>query len=307
MGARPERAAGVSMDDLISHLLSPDALTTVTHAVLVLCFGLAAAWLAALGVGSLASRRMGADHGRVIRRVAWLLLAVLAVLSALSQLGVDLGVLLGAAGILTVALGFASQTSASNLISGLFLLAERPFVVGDALRIGATTGEVIAVDLLSVKIRTYDNLFVRIPNETLLKSEITNLTHFPIRRIDLHLGVAYKEDLDQVCEVLLAVAQRNPRMLDEPAPTILFTGFGDSSVNLRLGVWTRREGYVDQVSALHKAVKRALDEAGIEIPFPHRTLYTGAVTAPLPVRLVSAEDEPGRSAPDASPPGDPAC
>jgi len=106
-----------------------------------------------------------------------------------------MGLLLGAAGILTVAPGFASQTSASNLVSGLFMIAEHPFGVGDTIRLGSIAGEVPSIDLLSVNLRTPDNLYVRIPNETMIKSEITNLTRFPIRRLDLEIGVAYKENL----------------------------------------------------------------------------------------------------------------
>ena len=85
------------------------------------------------------------------------------------------------------------------------------------------------MNLLSVKLRTFDNLFVRIPNETMIKSEVTNLRRFPIRRIDLQIGVAYKEDLREVREVLLEVADRNPLCLEEPAPLIIFQGDGDSS------------------------------------------------------------------------------
>ncbi|MFN9975907.1 MAG: mechanosensitive ion channel family protein, partial [Phycisphaerae bacterium] len=113
---------------------------------------------------------------------------------ALDSLGFDLKVLLGAAGILTVAVGFAAQTSASNLISGLFLMFERPFVVGNSIVIGDLRGEVVAIDMLSTKIRTFTNMMVRIPNETLVKSNIVNLSYFPIRRVDLEVGVAYSSD-----------------------------------------------------------------------------------------------------------------
>ena len=117
--------------------------------------------------------------------------------SALRELGFKLSVLLGAAGVLTVAVGFASQTSASNIISGLFLLGERPFSVGDVIRVGSTTGEVLSIDLLSAKLRTFENLFVRIPNETLIKSEVTNLSRLPVRRLDLKIGIAYKEEVGE--------------------------------------------------------------------------------------------------------------
>jgi hypothetical protein len=101
------------------------------------------------------------------------------------QLGFDFTVLLGAAGIVTVAIGFASQTSASNLISGLFLVWRRRSGIGDIVTVDGVTGEVLSVDLLSTKLRTFDNLQVRIPNETMVKARITTLNRFPLRRVDL--------------------------------------------------------------------------------------------------------------------------
>jgi small-conductance mechanosensitive channel len=226
----------------------------------------------------------------ILRRVSFYGIAGLFAASALMELGFDLGVLLGAAGILTVAIGFASQTSASNVISGLFLLGERPFSVGDVIRVNGTTGEVLSVDLLSVKLRTFDNLFVRIPNETMIKTEVTNLRRFPIRRVDLQVGVAYKEDLRRVREVLLDVADRNPLCLEEPAPVIIFQGYGESSINHQFSVWAATDNYLELRNSIPLEIKEAFDEAGIEIPFPHRTLYTGAETDAFPVRQADRAD-----------------
>ena len=258
--------------------------------LLVLVVGLFLARMASLAVGRAMSKRFGAQHIMIAQRSTRYGVTVLVLISALRHVGFDLGVLVGAAGLLTVAIGFASQTSASNLISGIFLMGEQPFVIGDVIRVGGTTGEVIAMDLLSVKLRTFDNLFVRLPNETLLKSEITNLTRFPIRRLDLQIGVAYKEDLTRVREVLDAVADRNPVCLDEPAPLFIFQGFADSALTFQFSVWAARENFLDLRNSIYLEIKQAFDQANIEFPFPHRTLYTGAVTTPFPIRLVSGAD-----------------
>lgn len=220
------------------------------------------------------------------RGIYYFLLAVVLV-SALNEMGFKLSVLLGAAGILSVAVGFASQTSASNLISGLFLLSEKPFVVGDVIRVGGVTGEVLSIDLLSAKLRTFDNLYVRIPNETMLKSEVTTLTRFPIRRLDVPVGVAYKEDTEKVRELLFAVANKNPLCLDEPAPRFMFLGFGDSAQNLQLSLWVKRENFLDLKNTIHYEIKQQFDEQGIEIPFPHVSLYAGTATDPFPVQVVN--------------------
>lgn len=257
----------------------------VLRAIAIVIAGLLVAFLARTALERILRARSSAAHAAVVSRLVWYLMLAVVVLAAIKQLGFDMSVLLGAAGILTVALGFASQASASNLISGLFLLGEQPFVAGDIIKVGETMGEVISIDLLSVKLRTFDNLFVRVPNEKLLKSDITTLTRFPIRRFDLMVGVAYKEDLGRVREVLLATAERNPLCLDEPEPLMIFQGFGDSAQEVQFSVWAARENWLDLRNSFSEEVKRAFDEAGIEIPFPHRSLYTGKLSDPFPVRV----------------------
>ncbi len=217
--------------------------------------------------------------------------SLLIVLMVLHAAGVRLGALLGAAGIAGVAIGFASQTSLSNLISGLFLVWERPFQVGDVLECGCDQGVVHSIDLLSIQLRTYNNKLIRIPNEILIKSAFTNITRFPIRRMDIKIGVAYKEDVERVMEILREVADRNPYCLDEPEPVIIFQGFGDSALEILFAPWFAKQDYVAMRNSLLVEVKRRFDAEGIEIPFPHRTLYAGAVTDPFPIRLVG--DPPG--------------
>lgn len=239
-------------------------------------------------VGKIAARRAGPRHAEVLQRTSFYGFLVLTVGVVLSHLGFDLKVLLGAAGVLTVAIGFASQTSASNIISGLFLLGERPFVVGDTLQIADTIGEVVSIDLLSVRIRTFDNLAVRVPNETLLKTTFTNLTHFPIRRLDILIGVAYDSDIEEVRRVLLGVADRNALCLDEPRPLFLFKGFGDSALSVQFSVWAVKENYLEMRNTIYVEIKRALDAHGIVIPFPQRTVHI--VESGEKIRTASKQD-----------------
>lgn len=229
------------------------------------------------------------QRGLVVGKLLWYggLFAIL--VTVLTELGFSLAPLLGAAGIVGIALGFASQTSVSNVISGFFLMGEEPFVVGDIIEVGSTRGYVLSIDMMSVKLRTFDNRFVRIPNESLIKTEVINVTRFPIRRVDMQIGVAYKEDLEVVREVLLQVARDNPLCLMEPEPLFVFQGFGDSSVNYLFGVWGTRENWLTLRTSMYEEVKAAFDARGIEIPFPHRTLYVGAATDPFPIR--SFDDE----------------
>jgi small-conductance mechanosensitive channel len=226
-----------------------------------------------------------AQQRLVLLRLSNAIILGFAVATALGALGLKLGVLLGAAGVATVALGFAAQTSVSNLISGVFLMVEQPFVVGDVIDVGGITGEVLSIDLIAVRLRTFDNVLARIPNETMLKANVKNMTHFQIRRVDMKLGVAYKEDLGRVKATLFELAERNILALRDPAPQLQYLGFGDSSIDIQFSVWAARPHFLDLRNSLYEEIKKTFDEKGIEIPFPHRTLYAGSVTLPIPVKM----------------------
>lgn len=272
----------------LSEIFSADLDAVVYfQALVIIIIGFILARLASLAVRRAFSESASPHVAVLTQRAAFYLILSLSVITALHQLGFNFGVLLGAAGILTIAVGFASQTSMSNLISGLFLIGERPFAIGDLIKIGDTVGEVLSIDLLSVKLRRFDNTYVRIPNETIIKSEVSTLTKFPIRRIDVQISVAYKEDIARVRQVLLDVADKNPLCLEEPSPLFLFQGFGDSSINLQFSVWVKTEEYLTLKNNIQLEIKAAFDQEQIEIPFPHRTLYAGSETEPFPVTIVT--------------------
>ena len=276
--------------DLIASL-NPTAILTGLRVLILLLLGLILASLASRLSRRLMKDRLTAHLQLLIRRTVFYGILALFIASAMRELGFSLAVIMGAAGVLSVAIGFASQTTASNLISGLFLIGERSFEIGDIIKVGDTTGEVLSIDALSVKLRTFDNLFVRIPNETLIKSEVTTLSRFPIRRLDLKLGVAYKEDIKQVREVLMTVADDNLLCLDEPGPLFVFTGFGDSALEIQFSVWAKRENFLSLRNTITAEIKAAFDQAGIEIPFPHLSIYTGEVTKPFPMTMVGHEPD----------------
>jgi len=255
----------------------------------LLLLGILLGSLAARTAGRLVESRISRHHQVMMRRLVFYLVFLIFAMAALREAGFSLQVVLGAAGILTVALGFASQTSASNIISGLFLVMEKPFEIGDVIEADATIGEVVAIDLLSVKLRTPDNLYVRIPNETLIKTRVINRSRFPIRRIDLVIGIAYAEDVERVKELLLSLAEANAVCLEEPKPFVLVTGFGASSVDLQFSFWVVKEEFLEGRGTMMIAVKKALDEAGIEIPFPHTSVYAGSHSAPFRIQLVDSE------------------
>jgi len=264
-------------------------LKSLLLALILLVVGYLAARFLSRAAHHMLRDRLSPHHIALTQRLLFYSIFILFGVSALHQLGFNLGVLLGAAGVLSIAVGFAAQTSISNLISGLFVMGEKAFTIGDIIRVGETTGEVLSVDLLSVKLRTFDNLFVRLPNETIIKSEVTTLTKFDIRRIDLQLGIAYKENIEAVRNVLKQVVNDHVNCLEEPEPLIILTGFADSAVTLQLSFYVERKNFLMVRNEIYEQIKLAFDTAGIEIPFPHRTLYTGDVTKPFPVRVVGGE------------------
>ena len=254
------------MRELLQQWLASPGLGRAAAAFVVLGIGVLLARLASAAVGRLVSRRGTAQQALLSRRTVFYGVLGLTVASVLRQLGVDLSVLLGAAGVLTVALGFAAQTSASNLISGLFLLAERPFVIGDVIRAGGTTGEVVSIDLLSLKLRTLDNLLVRIPNEWLLKNEITNYTRYPIRRVDVRFTVGFRQDLTRVRELLEGIANAQPLCFDEPRPQLQVQGFGAAGIDLLFSVWAQRDNVIEVGNAVQQGMQEAFARAGVELP-----------------------------------------
>ncbi|MEX0680178.1 MAG: mechanosensitive ion channel family protein [Balneolales bacterium] len=233
------------------------------------------------------SRHYTSHYGLLAGKLVFYVGLALIVVMILYEFGFGLAPLLGAAGILGIAIGFASQTSVSNVISGIFLIAEQSFVVGDILNVGGNIGVVLSIDILSVKIRMFDNRMLRVPNESMIKSEFINITRFPIRRVDCNISVAYKEDLNRVRQVLFDVADKLPMCLQEPPPLLIFDKFGNSSIDILFVAWAAREEFLVLRNALNMGIKERFDKEGIEIPFPHISVYAGSASKPLPVDLLS--------------------
>lgn len=269
----------------IENIVSDDFLKLALRIVVIIAIGLPVLFMLRGWARSFFTKRYASHYGMLAGKIVFYAGLTILVVMVMGQMGLSLAPLLGAAGILGVALGFASQTSVSNIISGLFLIAEQPFKVDDIITVNATTGIVMSVDMLSVKMRTFDNKFVRIPNETIIKTEVTNLTRFPIRRFDALVSVAYKEDIEHVRQVLQKVAEKNEYSLAEPEPLILFNAFGASSIDMELRVWGQSDEWLLLKNSIYEEIKEQFDEADIEIPFPHVSLYSGKATGAIPIEI----------------------
>lgn len=175
--------------------------------------------------------------------------------------------LLGAAGL---AIGLALQGTLSNLAAGVMLLVFRPYKVGDFIDAASRFGNVEEIDLFTTILRTFDHKQVVIPNSQIWGAQIINHSHHKIRGVDMHFGVAYKEDTIKVRKLIQEVLDDSSYILDEPAPFIEVETLNDSSVDFLVRPFCKGENYFDILYSVPEQIKIKLDEANVEIPFPHR-------------------------------------
>ena len=261
-----------------------ERLSEIVVAIILAFIGFVIARLVSNAFIRTIGNRFNAHQRLLWRRGIFYFIFLLFIMTSLREAGFKLSVFLGAAGILTVALGFASQTSATNLISGLFLIGEGSFEVGDTIQItlirGQTIeGQVISIDLLSVKLLTLDNVYIRLPNEQLIRTPVMNLSKYPIRRIPITLAINFHEDIIKVRQALLDVAAKYPLVMDDPKATVTVTAFRESSIELLFSVWCRQENALKVRDEMQERVRNGFVENQIEIPVPKM----GLIDRPIPL------------------------
>ena len=191
-------------------------------------------------------------------------------LVGLSQLGVELGPLLAGLGIAGFIVGFALQDSLSNFAAGIMILGYRPYDVGDVIEAGTVFGTVSGMSLVSTTILTFDNQTLIVPNAKIWGDVIKNVTNQQERRVDIDVHVAHSEDVEKTEQVLRGVLAANPKVLEEPAPTVQLHKLLENSLRFVVRPWVRTEDYWEVYWDLTRAIKRRFDEEGIEIPHPKR-------------------------------------
>ena len=217
--------------------------------------------------------RLRRDHVQIISKVVYYAIVSVAVLFILSAVGVDPSGLLVAGGIAGIVLGFASQSIVGNLVSGLFLLFERPVKIGEQISLGDVSGFVEDINILSTTIRKYDGLYVRMPNQTVFTSNITNLVSHVARRFEYLVGIRYSDDADQAIHIIGHVIDQQPFALRDPEPQIFVDNLGDNSVNIMVRIWAPVSEWYSLKMKLLWLLKKELESAGIEIAFPQRVVW----------------------------------
>jgi small-conductance mechanosensitive channel len=204
------------------------------------------------------------------------LVLVIGIFIVLENTGIHLGALTVFAGAVGVGVGFGLQNIASNFISGLVILAERPITIGDRVEVAGVVGQVQQIRARSTVILTNDNIAMIVPNSKFIDSPVTNWTYSDPRvRFRVPIGVAYGSDVNKVREALIAAGRSNSHVLEDPAPSVFLNKFGESSIDFELVVWSREMSHRPSrfKSDLNFAIEEKLREAGIKIPFPQRDLH----------------------------------
>lgn len=217
--------------------------------------------------------RLDETLGKFVCRIAHSLFLIVVALSGLERLGINttsVAAILAAAGL---AVGMALQGSLSNFAAGVMMILFRPFKVGDLIEVAGTRGIVEEVHVFNTLLRTPDNVQVIIPNSSVTAANISNYSRKPMRRIDLVVSCAYKDDLRAVKQFLTELITSDPRVLKDPQPVVMVAELAAHSVDFFVRPWVATPDYFVVRSDLIEGIKLGFDERGFQIPFPQRDVH----------------------------------
>jgi potassium efflux system protein len=269
----------------------PITLGRVLEALLVLGVAITAARHVPGFLELALKRRLRTDSGvaNAVRTLAGYALLLMGVISSTAMLGLSWGQVQWLAAAVSVGLGFGLQEIFANFVSGLILLFERPIRLGDTVTLGNVTGTVSRIQIRATTIIDADRKELVVPNKEFVTGQLINWTLTDtVSRLTVSVGIAYGADTKLAEKILLETARKNPNVLDDPAPTVTFSNFGDSALQFDVRVFVPHPDYSLRTRhMLHMQIEEALGAAGIEIPFPQRDLHIRSVAAPASVKIES--------------------
>lgn len=223
---------------------------------------------------ALVKRKTDPEIALLLSRLLTWAVVITGILTALQRF-FDITAFLAGLGIAGFTIGFALQDVMKNFVSGIILLIQQPFNVGDDIEVSDYGGSVLAINIRTTEMRTWDGRIVIIPNADILSNAITNYTRAERRRVNVAVGVAYGTNLDLARKTILDTIKDIPGYIPDPAPTVVSDNFGDSAINLTTYFWvdTANTGLLDATDNAVRQIKAAFDKMGIEIPFPTHTVY----------------------------------
>jgi small-conductance mechanosensitive channel len=256
---------------------TPVAPLTILLTILIIVAGFAIARLARIVTTRYTGSSLPPDTRRTLGKVLYYVIIAIALMSALGISGINLSGVFLAGGIAGIVIGFATQSLFSNLISGIFLQIDKPMKIGDPVLITGklpdVAGIVVEITTLSSRLRMFDGTYVRLPNSDVFLSEIRNYSGAAARRVEISVGIAYKEDTAKVIGIIRKNLRETPLVLVEPEPDVYVDSLGDSAVNINVWCWVPFSVWFDMRKQITQQIKRELDANKIEIPFPQRVVY----------------------------------
>ncbi len=222
-----------------------------------------------------AMERADADPTLVgfIRNVAYWGLIAIVVIAAAGQLGVQTTSFIAVLGAAGLAVGLALQGALANFAAGVLMMIFRPFKAGDYVEAAGVAGSVEEISIFTTKLKTPDNKIVIVPNGQVTSGSITNYSANDTRRVDMAFGIGYGDDIDKAKRIIREVLDADERVLKDPAPVIVLSELGDSSVNFAVRPWAKASDYWGLFFDTQETVKKRFDAEGISIPFPQRDVH----------------------------------
>ena len=258
---------------LYSTSKGPVTLGNLLEFIFILSFSIIISRIIILYLRRYFKNKVSKDVGETTIKFLYYGSLLIVFITVLPLIGLDPSGLLLAGGITGIVLGFASQNIVGNLISGVFLMIEKPIKIGDQVEINKISGYVTDIRIISTFIRTFDGLLIRIPNQQVFTTNITNTVSYPVRRFDFTIKIRYSDDADAAIWFIQDLIDKEPFALSSPPPYVYVNDLGENSVNLVVRIWAPISEWYGLKTRFLWAIKKVLEENNIEVPFPQREIY----------------------------------
>lgn len=264
------------MEDVLKYVEEYAALygIKILGAIAILVIGLWVAKLLSKALGKILNKKeVDETLVKFVTSLVKIALTVFVVIAAIGQVGVETASFVAVIGAAGLAIGFALQGSLSNFAAGVMLIIFRPIKVGDYIEGGGSSGSVEQIGIFVTILRTPDNKVIYIPNSKLSSDNIVNYSVKDTRRVDMVFGIGYSDDIDKARSIIDSVLSSDQRILKDPAPMIVVSELGDSSVNFAVRPWVNASDYWGVFFDITETIKKKFDENNISIPFPQRDVH----------------------------------
>lgn len=248
----------------------------VLAALIVIFAGYTANKISNLMVERAVAKRSGDEHAtKTAKKLTAYLIYPMTFVGVLAVFGFPISSLGAAVGLIGLGLSFALKDMISNFISGVMIMISRPFKIGDQIEVSGEAGTVRDIMIRATEIKTYDGRQVIVPNSTLYNGKVINNTAYDNRRFEVIVGIGYEDEIGKAKELAIEALEEAENVETDPEPQVLVNELGGSSVNLKLRGWTKpsKANMVKSASEVTQLVKEKYDDAGIDIPYPIRTVY----------------------------------